>query len=131
MNNTGILEIDTMTDSILIHMRGVAEAGMMTGTIIESLKIVIAAIPMMTITPNKITDSEVVTMTGAGIKSRAALTGLLTATKNYLNIIDTSKRGMSVSMAQEFYLGTALIVKFHSLSATALKKARLIDSLRI
>ena len=67
MNNTGTLEIDTMTDSMLIHMRGVTEAGMMTGTIIESLNIVIAAIPMMTITPTKITDSEVATIIGAGI----------------------------------------------------------------
>ena len=131
MNNTGTLEIDTMTDSMLIHMRGVTEAGMMTGTITESLNIVIAAILMMTITPTKITDSEVTMMIGAGIKSHAALSGLLTATKNYLNITATSKIGMSVSMAQENCPGTALTVNFHILSATTLKKARLIDSLRI
>ena len=131
MKNIGILEIDTMTDSMWIHMIDITEAGMMTDTITESLNIVIAAIPMMTIILAKITDSEEAMMTGAGMKRHVALTGLLIPTTNYLNITATSKRGMSVSTAQESCPGTALIVSFHILSDTDLSKALLIDSLRI
>ena len=112
-------------------MKDATEAGMTTGKDTESLSIVTAAIPTMTITLTKITDSEVAMMIGAVMRSRAALTGLLTPTTNFLSITATSKRGMIVSTAQERCPGTALTVNFRILSANALNRAPLIDSLRI
>ena len=98
----------------------------MAGITTETLNVVLiaATIPMMIITLHaKTTDSAVAVMTGAGMRSHSALTGLLTPTMSYLNTIVTSKSGMSVSMAQQSCPGTAL--------TAALNKALSIASLRI
>ena len=131
MNSIEILEIATMTGNMWVHMRDAIEAGTMTDTITESLNSDIEAIHMMTITLAKITESEEAMMTGAGMRSRAALTGLLTPITNYLNINATRKRGMSASTAQESCPGRVLTMSFRIMSAVALNKAHWIDSLRI